>query len=247
MTLLTVTLALLTGCIGSDPSAIYLIRVIYDADAGVECEGQISENFSDGYAPEADEPDDDSEWTYEQSSTGSDTLMFAQVETTAPDQAVLIWGGQVLPGDWDGTTWTFSWADTHGDEERADHESGYRFIESTEESAEVVVSLTFGEGGTASGDITASSNNEMSWRESDEWSNDVEDLIGGSGQIPSSSYLVYEDDGDEFAQQNESDEQECDDDDCELSVATVCSGSNTFGATRTDYSEEDAYAYLQAY
>ncbi|MES2644971.1 MAG: hypothetical protein V4850_36125 [Myxococcota bacterium] len=243
MALFTVALALMTGC--SSPSGIWLVRVAYDADAGVECESNITENFTDGHVPDADEPDNDSEWTYEQSTTGSDTLLFAQIETTAPNQAVLVWGGEVLPGEWDGETWSFSWADTSGNEERSEHEDGYRFIESDEDTSEALVTLTFGKGGTASGNLTASSLLSSSWVESDEW--DEDDIGGSSGAIPSSTYLVYDEDGDEYTQYNRADEQECDDDDCRLTVATECSGTNTFSATRTDFQDEDAYAHLQVY
>lgn len=243
MALFTVTLALLTGC--TNPSGIWLVRVAYDADAGVECEGKITENFSDGYVPEGEEPDNDEEWEYEQSITGSDTLLFAQVETTTPNHAVLVWGGQVLPGEWDGQSWAFSWADTAGDEQRAEHESGYRFVESTEETSEVLVTLAFGEGGIATGNLTASSLSSQSWSESDEW--DEDEIVGGSGEMPSTTYLVYEDDGDEYPQQNIADEEDCDDSDCRLTVSSECSGTNTFTATRTDFQDEDAYAHLQAY
>ncbi len=125
MTLFSMTMALLTGCSGgaADPSGIWLIQVAYDADAGVACDSSLSENFEEGYVPEEEE-EEEGEWTFEQSVTGSDSLMFVQVETSTPDAGVLIMGGEVLPGTFDGTTWTFAWTDSAGTEDRTEHEDG---------------------------------------------------------------------------------------------------------------------------
>lgn len=245
MKLFILALALVTGCSNGAPAAgIWLVQVDYDADAGVECTSDIVENFTVGYVPEADAPDE-SAWTFQQSTTGSDTLMFAQIEHTSPDQGLMIMGDRILPGEWDGTDWTFSWDDASGNTETSEHESGYKYSETSESSAKVTVKFTPGKGGAAAGKLTASGNTSESWTESDEW--DTLEIVGFTGQIPSSDYLVYEEDDWEYSQVNRGDDSDCEGDVCRLSVATACAGSNTFSATLTDYSEEDSYAYLQMY
>lgn len=236
-------LPLLAAC--SNPAGIWLVQMAYDETAGVECEEDFSENFTDGYVPGDDTEPVDSEWTYEQSTTGSDTLGFAQIETTAAGQGVFIMGGDVLPGTLEKGVWTFSWTEDTGSEDSEEHEEGYRFTTFDATSSEIKVTLTFDGMDIATGEIKASMVDEEGWSESDEWGDEVAGYIGGTGQIPSSSYLVYDDGGDEYTQYNAMEDDDCDGDECSIRITTTCSGKNTFTATRTDFVDEDAYAHLQ--
>jgi hypothetical protein len=242
----SLALALLAGCSPSGPAGIWLIQVKYDADAGVECATNIEENFTDGYVPGDDSAPTESEWTYEQSTTGSDSLLFAQIETTAAGEGVLLIGGDVLPGTAAGGAWSFAWTDESGTEDAAEHESGYRYTERTGSASEIAIELTL-TGETASGVLVASSDESMRWTETDEYGDGAENYVGTSGQMPSDEYLVYNERGDEYSQQNGYEDDDCEGSTCELTVTSSCEGTNTFTATRTDYQDEDAYSYLQTY
>ncbi len=237
-------LSLLVGCgAPADPTGIWMFTFPY-TDAGTECADTLTENFSVGEPPEDDTTGDTtSPWTYTEDATGSDSFLFAQMTTTTPDNGLLVVGGVAFPGTRTKDTWTFQWADASTSSAGMDHDSGYGYSESASTSDSSTITITLagaeGTGSTASSYIT-----ESAWTESDEWSREAAEDIGGEGQIPSASYLVDEARGTSVV--NEFDRPDCDSMNCTLTLTTTCSGSGSFTATRTDLADEDAYDYMQS-
>lgn len=187
----------------------------------------------------------DSEWTYTSTFDPSDSLGFAQVETTTKGGAVMVVGGVAYPGEAVEDEWVFDWLDESTSTEQSEHESGYRFTTTTVNSTSGTIRLTIDGGGLAHGTYTSDGATRIEWNESDEYDQDVADQIGERGQIPSSSYLVYDDGGGEPPQYNEFEENDCDSDTCELAVTEACSLGVVFDAERTDFNEEAAFNHLQ--
>lgn len=236
-------LSLLTGCFGSGPAGIWFIEVAYDAEAGLDCVDTITENFTDGYAP-SDTEVEGGEWTEDETTTGSDSAMFVQIETTAPGEAILVIGNSVYPGTWSSKTWTFEWAEERGTQSSATHRSGYTFTESTARTSTVTLQMVPDGADNATGTIDSNTVDETAWTESDEWNDTLSEQIGTTGQMPSDLYLVYDDRDRQAPQSNTFDVVDCDDVTCRLTVDSTCAGTNDFTAMRTDYADEDAYGHL---
>lgn len=238
-------LPLLTGCLfGADPTGIWEFYFPYQEDSET-CTDSTDENFSDGVVPSEDGGPVDSDWNYEEEYTGSDTFLFAQMTTTTPDNAMLVMGSVAYPGTRDGKVWTFEWTDASTTYDSDEHDSGYRFTTTTETESSTTIVLTMA-GDEAEGEVEGSGRASTAYTESDQWNAEVEDELGGYGQIPSSTYLVDTSTNDNDPQLNYVDEEDCNDDPCKITLTTTCSGSDTFTATRTDLSDEDAYHYMMS-
>ena len=238
---------LLSGCsvFGPSPVGIWMMTFVVDEDTVSTCSTNIDENFDEGYVP-GEGSSSGSDWTYTQSFDPSDSLGFAQVETTTQGGAVMVVGGLAYPGEKveDGV-WRFEWVDETTDTQTSAHDSGYRYSVTTHSTTSGVVRFVPTAGGLATGTLISNGTTEIAYVETDEYDQDLTFEIGPTGQIPASSYLVYEDGGDEYPQVNEYDVEDCNATTCQLTVSDQCSIEVQFDAERTDFKEEAAYAHIQ--
>lgn len=226
-----------SGCLGG-PSGVWMIQYTPTETDEDPCATTGTENFENGAFPEEEVGTVEGDWVYTETQTYSDVLLFVQIETSASGEAVLLMGTSAYPGTSDGGVWTFAWDATESETSSAAHADGYLYSE----SASATLSTSFRiepKGDTASGSVTSSGSQEVVYTESDEWDPDQNDVY--DGQIPSDAYLENEDGP---PPRNAPDEDDCTGDTCQIAVATECSGSQSFTATRTDYADEDAYDYL---
>lgn len=239
-------LPLLSMCACAPVSGVWMVTWPYDDDA-ITCETTVEENFVDGYVPSDDVGPVTDEWQYASEYVGSDTLSFLQIETTAGGDAVLVVGDAAYPGTLEKGQWVFEWNEEESSTETATHESGYGFTETTSHLGKNRFTLDRGGllGGKADGQLLFQDVSTSSWKEDDEWEEDLTMQIGTSGSIPSYVYLVYDDEGDELPLYNEFDATDCSGD-CSLSVVTDCRGDGAFTAVRTHYRHEETWAYLAA-
>ena len=229
---------LLAGCA---PSGIFMITVPY-AEGSLDCAESLDENFSAGYEPDGGGGGNDP-WTYDSTFVGADAIIFFHISPTG-DGAVLTWGNAPYPGVAEGDGWTFSWTTHSESEELSEHEDGYEYNEYSVSDSTVDIHIgqaLFAElGGTVSG----TSKSETTWEENDEW--DMDEIGFGSGQIPSSTYLVYKDSGDLYPQGNDSEEDECDDKLCFITKTEECTQSaQAFNATKVE--GNDVLMYNDSY
>ena len=200
------------------PSGIYMITVPY-SDGAVDCSTDIEENFSDGYAPD-EEDAANSEWTYDDDFVRADRVIFFHIAPTSGGGAVLTWGDLVFPGVAEGDGHTFSWSEATSGFETAEHEDGYVYDARFTTDSTMNIHLSASVLADLAGTISMSSDSVQDYTESDEW--DWQDTDFASGQIPSTAYLEYMEDGEMFAQGNGFEDDDCDGDDCELKVTESC-------------------------
>lgn len=239
---------LLSGCglVGASPKGIWMFTFIVDETTVSTCDTTIEENFVDGYVP-GEGTSSGSDWTYTETFDPSDSLGFAQVETTTEGGAVMIIGGLAYPGEKveDGV-WRFEWTDASTQESVAAHESGYRYAVETHTESSGIIRFVPEANGIAHGTYIADSSTSTAYVETDEYDQDLTFEIGPTGQIPSADYLVYDDNGDEFPQENDYDVADCQATTCQLTVSDACSVEVQFDAERTDFKEEAAFAHVGA-
>lgn len=253
---LLLTPLLLSGCGLGSGAGIWLLTFVVDDETESVCDTTIRENFTDGYVPGGGSSPD-SNWTYTETYDPPDALAFAQLETTVSGEAVLVYGGVAYPGVGTKGSWTFTWADEESQGATEEHVSGYRYAVTSANSTSVTILMDMDGGNRATGSMKSDGTGDMSYEESDELDFDHDDIdevtdqYGMNGQIPSSSYLVYDnDDDDQVPQDNSFDEDDdnegddCESGMCELSVTSTCTLSVNFDAERTDFQEEAAYAHL---
>ncbi len=218
---------LLTGC---SFDGVYMIVVPY-SEAGVTCEESIDENFEAGFS-EVDDEDGRSPWTYTEDFVGADAITFFHISPTASG-AVLTWGDAAYPGLPEGDGWTFKWETSSSGFADAEHEDGYAYREEFTSSATVEIHFAQAMFADVAGTIKSASTDTHDYYESDEW--DMDDTDFSSGVIPSAAHLVYKDEGELYPQGNDSEEQDCEDEDCFLKLKTDCQGDpSTFTAQHVE-------------
>jgi hypothetical protein len=218
---------LLTGC---SFNGIYMIVVPY-SEASVSCEEDLDENFERGYSP-VDEEGGGGEWTYDDDFTGADAITFFHISPTSGG-AVITWGDAAYPGVPEGAGWTFSWEEATNGFENAEHEDGYEYREEYDSSSTVSIHIEQAMFGEVTGTIKSSGTSNYTYIESDEW--DFEDTDFSTGAIPSSTYLVYKEDGELYPQVNDSEETDCEDKECFITLSTTCEGDpSSFTAQHVD-------------
>jgi hypothetical protein len=233
--MLLLPLTLTSGCLSSSVNGVWLFDVPYPKEAVDPCTEVSTENFLEASFPE--EVIDDSEWTFEVTGSGSDTLYFGQIVTTTGGAALLVIGEDTYPGTKEDGEWLFTWSDSSSTVSSAVHDDFYSFVEEAESLTEIKFRFT-PDGATASGKIEATTEDHERSAETDEWSADAVGLPSGSIRTGS-----LEPDGGQGGVRNDSDVDECAGDDCELTFTTTCSSVSPFTATRTDH-DPDAYEYL---
>jgi hypothetical protein len=229
---------LATGC-AQGPSGIWLLEVPWQD--GSACDDAITENFLEAYVP-GESTGAPSEWTFGDDYKGADSISFVQIETYGDGSAVLVVGATPYPGVQEGDDWVFSFQSAVSDAEWADHESGYGWKVTSNQSSDTTFTFTMGDGDTAAVEVEGESTAVTLWQESDEWS--VDD-VGVGSHFSFDDYLVYDDpDFGAEPQDNDYDVDDCEGGVCELRFSTTCASSGEYTATRTDYDNSDYYDYL---
>ena len=205
---------------------------------GEECaDPSISHNFSGAYTPEA--VADDDAWAEESTEVGSGDVFFGSIETTSTG-AVLVIGSLAYPGvAGEEDAWTFSWSTTDEGEDASLHTTGYAYSHTYQSVVTTRVAGTFADG-AFSGSWESESSTVDGWVESDDWAEEVATTIGGTGNIPSGTYLLRTDElGVEAAATTTQLEFDCASASCTLSVSQACLYSYGLEAVRTDHDEAD--------
>ena len=107
-----------------------------------------------------------------------------------------------------------------GPRRTAEHEDGYMYDARFTTDSTVNIHISAPMLADLAGTISASSLSVQTYVESDEW--DFEDTDFGAGNIPSSAYLEYKEDGEMLPQGNGFEDDDCDGDECELQVTDAC-------------------------
>ncbi|MCO4745740.1 MAG: hypothetical protein KC912_13185 [Proteobacteria bacterium] len=218
--------ALTTGCGGSEEIWVFYISPAADPVS----EQAIAHNFN-GAQPYAGQTTT-GDWTNTMTTTGSDTIQFAQiVKVKGADDAFLIMGGMAIPGQKAGGVFTFSWDDASQETDREQHTTGYFNEDFTSTTSTTTISMDLS-GGTAAGTASSQRVQVQRFTESDTWDTNS---TGTSSQISPSNYLEYPDGG--FVS-NDPTLADCSGD-CFYEVTNTTSTTNAFTAEKTKYSDED--------
>lgn len=243
-----VLLALLSsGCAPELIDGVWQFSMQATDQADDACTESLSHNFTHGRVVTDDS--EDPAWTQADDEAHSDQVFYGLITSTGPDAATLILGTEAYPGvhESDGA-WTFTWTSMTTSADVASHASGYEWNTTTDQTREVVFELLLtGDvlDGTESSVVTSTQN----WSESDVWSGEeLYGYISGdgyTGQIPSYSYLLTEDDDPKtdtlVAQYNTSESFDCDDPICALNRQYTCDESWPIDAVRTTLSTGEDY------
>jgi len=250
-TTLVLLATLSTACAPDIIDGVWQFSMQATDQASDACTDSISHNFSFGWVPAEDEDDEDPDWNVSEDQAQSDQIFYGLITSTGLDAATLIIGTEAYPGvhESDGS-WTFVWtAMTTSSDENA-HASGYQFSATADQTREVIFELQ-NDGDVLQGTQYSTASSTQNWSESDSWnSKALIDYLAGNGnrgQIPSSNYLVTDDDdpksepGSTVPQDNEADAFDCDDDLCMLNRMTSCDESWPIDAVRTTLSTGEDY------
>ena len=226
-------LALLFGCAGSI-DGIWLAELAYDDHAA--CATQVDHNFDDSYAAE------EGPWSETWLRDHSEALVLAQITQSDATTAVMVVGSEVRPGSEKNGKWTFTWTATDFVQHATEHDEGYVYGEDTDRTDEETITLTV-DGDSAKGTWKATSEELLSYSESDEW----DSTVGvDAGVIPASDYLNYDvPNVGSFPRTNTRTDAECAGAQCSLDVLTTCEGSFRVTMTRTGYDDQGAYDQLE--
>jgi hypothetical protein len=230
----------LAGCA---PSGIFMLNIPYAAGT-TTCTTTVDENFSDGFYPDAEDGSSDSPWTEETEYTGADSIAFVHISPTSGGGAVLTMGDSAFPGVAEGDGWTFTWDQHTSSSDTRTHEDGYTYSESTDNTSSISIHVTQAPFADLAGTISVNSVDIAAWTEKDKW--DEADTDFSTGMIPSGDYLYYKDNGDLVQQYNLSDEKDCKDSTCELTVTRTCAG-DAESFTAKQVSGEDVLLYNDMY
>ncbi len=235
----SIAIALSVFALGCAPEeTIWLLQVPYNTEPN--CQQDITHNFSGAYIP--DTPPGD--WTETEQSAQSDALYFVQISRSDADSAVMVLAGEVWPGVSAGDgEWEFAWTGIEDTRASREHDEGYRFTQQTYLETAETITLAI-DGDVASGEWSVVTVVDETYTETDEWDEEVGMF---SGDIPSASYLAYDDgDVDGIPQSNIYDDSDCSDSTCQLRVVDTCVDNRDFEATKTGFDYEDAYDQLEA-
>jgi len=225
------------GCANNNPKEqVWIVTATAPTDAPVLIE-EVTHNFADGRLPDAI---DTSEWTVTEQTLTSDGIFTVQIVEIDGDEehgAVMIVDDLVYPGiESDDGSWTFSWDNFDNITERQVHESGYLFEFVSQGT--IATSITWSvdkKTKVASGSISTSIDNALTWNESDLF--DIAE-VGIYPQIPAWSFLV---DTAGYPIQNGPASNECTADPCTIRYSATQTVALSFTAVETEYSDEDVF------
>lgn len=231
-------LLMLTACAPS-PWGTWMFHREVTVPTGEECATTITHNFTGAAEPTV--VVDDSGWADTSAAELSEQVMFGRLEQDEVGGAILILGGDALPGTSnDKGAWLFTWTGTTASTTGSTHASGYALDAAYDKSSTLRVAGAF-ESGTFDGTYEVETDEIARWSESDLWSEEAAGLIGEHGNIPTATYLVVSDGaGGEIAAENSRAASECAADGCALTVESACATVNTLMGQLTDFTPDDA-------
>lgn len=240
--------ALTFGCAPETIDGVWQFSMQSTDQVADACSETISHNFSYAWVPQEETVEDPS-WTESGEDSMSDQVFFGLITSTGPDAATLILGTEAYPGvrESDGS-WTFVWTAMTSSADQDNHTSGYSYIASSDQSREVRFELEQ-DGDVLIGTEYRTETVVQNWTESDSWSgDDLYGYLGGdgyTGQIPSYSYLVTDDDDPKtettVAAYNRSNVFDCDNPSCAINRQYGCSETWPIDAVRTTLSTGEDY------
>ncbi|MDP2306215.1 MAG: hypothetical protein Q8P18_09340 [Pseudomonadota bacterium] len=205
---------------------------------GDECTDDVIHNFVGAYEPI--EAGDDPSWTETETGEQSAEVLFARIEETL-DGAVLVIGTEALPGALqDDGSWLFYWTGASTGADGLDHVTGYAFDHSYESTSTLRVQGSFSKG-TFTGSFESETSTIAAWSESDTWSEEAATIVGGTGNLPASTYLLRIDTGGaESAAANTQLEYDCGETGCTLTVSAACAYRYVLTGVATDFTPDDS-------
>jgi hypothetical protein len=242
-------LALLTvGCAADTIDGVWQFSMQATGLADDICTENISHNFTFGWVPNEGGEEDES-WTESDAESHSDQVFYGLITSTGPDAATLIIGTDAYPGvhEADGA-WTFTWTAMSSTSDEQSHETGYAYSATSDQTREVVIEIQH-DGDVINGTTETNTSSVENWTESDGWrAEPMMAYLGGdgtTGQIPSATYLVTEDDDPKtegtIPQYNDGELFDCDAEDCMLNRMITCAESWPIDAVRTSLSTGEDY------
>ncbi len=208
---------------------------------GEECAtGEPDHNLDGAYAPGEDTGVEDP-WTSASTEEDSPEVFFGRLEEDV-NGLLLIIGNAVYPGtapeEEDGS-WNFAWTRSSHSYAESEHASGYLFTSEAETSETVSITGTFTEG-TFQGLHSTETGAAYAWSESDTWSDEVAAVVGTTGALPVSGFLVRADGaGVETPAVNDYATFDCADSDCYLEVQSACAYSYDLTGIWTAFTPDD--------
>jgi hypothetical protein len=229
-------LTLLLAC--APTSGTWMFTKDVTPATGDECTDDVIHNFVGAYEPI--EAGDDPSWTETETGALSAEVFFARIEG-AGDGAVLIVGTEALPGALqDDGSWLFYWTSATDGADSLDHLTGYTYDHSFATSSTLRVQGTF-TGGSFEGTYDSETQSTDSWAESDTWADEAAAIVGGTGAVPASDYLLRIDTaGVEGAASNTQAEYDCGVAGCTLTVSQSCAYRYPLSGVRTDFTPADS-------
>jgi hypothetical protein len=219
-------LGLFSGC--SSLGGVYLVE-LEAATEGMVCEESMEENFENNVEAEGDETTE-GDWTFTESVSESASAFFIELVALDHGQWALLYADSLaLSTESSGGTNTFEWDDFYEESEGMEHQTGYIFAGTVNDSSLTTVEMEGVGGGELQGTWSMTMTSVDTWSESDTW--DSGETGMWSGSIPSYDYL-FDEDGWEI--ENSADMEDCSDENCELTVSLTCSLSLGFVASRTE-------------
>ena len=231
MTALLLTTML--GCANSQ-DGVWLFTLHADPDAVEDCVSSVSHNFAGASQPADDSELDDDPWT-SQTLTQISAQTFFGLITSTDTGAVLVVDGQTYTGlALDEGGWRFDWTHSETVDDQDTHASGYGWTAYTVAQETTAFDLTL-TGELATGELWSEGSVDATYNESDAWSEDVAAVIGTTGRIPASSYLVKDDGaGGTYGASNDWALADCSANPCTLGITQACTLAIGLDAERTD-------------
>jgi hypothetical protein len=205
---------------------------------GSECLDDLTHNFVGAYEPIA--AGDDPSWTETDTGDMSPEVFFARVEQTATG-AVLVTGTEALPGDQqDDGSWLFYWTGTERTTESLDHVTGYAYDHTADATDTLRIAGTI-EANSFTGTWEYETSLIDAWTESDSWSEEAAAYVGGTGNLPASTYLLVIDGaGTEVAATNTQAAYDCGETGCTMTASESCAYRYTLTGQATEFDPADS-------
>ncbi len=210
---------------GSGGVWLLALGALSDGGGAATC----NENFSDADCyDEPDIPDPDPEWTGSVDFSQSPELFFVQILDGGGDDAFLVVDDEVFPGEISGDQMLFQWTHSETSETQSEHESGYAFEETMENTHRTRWEFER-DGSSISGRRIETMTTSYQAAETDEW--DSGDVGYFDGRIDAWPYL------DGFPE-NSADGDDCSGGTCSVTITSESASEYSLTGSLTDYDDE---------
>ncbi|MFT4974331.1 MAG: hypothetical protein ACI8S6_000213 [Myxococcota bacterium] len=224
----SIVMMLMAGCMSV--SGVWVMTTEFDSDA--ECTESIEHTFRDADPITGDDP------VIVSSPELTASLGFVQILSMDDGGAIMVMGEEAYPGTKTDNGWRFTWSGETFDETNSLSDDDFFSDLTDTDERDVKIQFRIDDRASASGKVTFTSSTDRTWKESDNWG----DNVRYDSQIPATAYL---EDSSGRSVSNVYSEDDCDGN-CELSLISTCASDATFTATRIDLSSDEAYEYLSA-